>query len=363
MFLFFRRASQVVSPSELPDSPGGTTPHSPSAARRKQRGAASTAPNDSQQQQRQPEARTESLTPPLPHPDDVSGAQSTPGQQYEQAASVPASIDTQTTVSNLLGLSGMFGSLSGLASLQGPEVESSVTQPYAQRLLSRYGQSGNQPTYNTHQYHQSQPTNHTPQHNQTPNQNAHYYQLPNYAAQYNQLTNQMAQFNLMPNQTHPYNQNTQLTQLANQVPFSQYNPAVTHQQPYSIPKSSESLPPQTSMTSSTVTANQVTVPISSSQSAVSSISTSTTNTTNAMSSTTSQSTAAIADAVTTKAAATPPTPAAEPEIPKPEPTRTDVTDPKAKLPTAVTKVDQFLCETMRTYNVEGRCLSVCLLNE
>ena len=142
-----RRASQVVSPSDLPDSPGGTTPHSPASRRRAK-------------EKVQP--RKEAQTPPLPQAvSSESTTQQTDSGQFNQPAGSTSNADSQA-VTNLLGLSGMFGSLSGLASLQGPDIDEGMTNNYSQRLLSQYCQPiSAQMQYQTQQvpqqYQQQQP--------------------------------------------------------------------------------------------------------------------------------------------------------------------------------------------------------------
>ncbi|XP_067943011.1 serine-rich adhesin for platelets-like [Watersipora subatra] len=134
---YSRRASQVVSPSDLPDSPGGTTQHSPTTRRKiKER----------------TELRKDAQTPPLVPTEQLSST------QYSQPPPDPAS----QNLASLLGLSGMFGSLSGLASLQGPEVSNELTNNYAQHLLDQYCQPTHQVSAHP-QFQQAQyGTQHTP---------------------------------------------------------------------------------------------------------------------------------------------------------------------------------------------------------
>lgn len=110
----------MVSPSDLPDSPGGTTPQSPTTRRKaKQTGAnANTQPSAlpaKQVLERDGSMPSQSL--------DMQTNRKESSQveisQFQPIAAQPAGTESEA-VTNLLGLSGMFGSLSGLISVQEP---------------------------------------------------------------------------------------------------------------------------------------------------------------------------------------------------------------------------------------------------
>lgn len=107
-----------MSPSDLPDSPGGTTPHSPRTARKIQHA----------------KRQEQSLTPPL---EQMPQSVETPTTSNTTAPASQANFSSAQQ-SNLAGMN-QFGSLSGLTSLLGPEIDTSANQEYADRLLAQYG--------------------------------------------------------------------------------------------------------------------------------------------------------------------------------------------------------------------------------
>lgn len=324
-FYDFRRASQVVSPSDLPDSPGETSP----VSKRKNKPAAEQSAT--KQTSKSQQVRTESLTPPLPHPDSQPSNQNVGQQQRDNQDQYHQQTTGQVhqhnmggnneAISNLLGLSGQFGSLSGLASLQGPEIieHDDSTLMYPQPHIPQHYAGGppmmGTPT-NYYHYHQQQYHMQYNLHNQS----------STYSPGYNMPSN-IASVTPIMQQQHPVGMQHQTTP---STPYSHQGQQFRHATPQSaIVRPMGSVTPQqmqhNNSMSTPVHPAGILRPPSQTSVGNNGPQASTTNTSN---------TGAKLENAMSKS-------------------QDSINKPQTHTANANTKVDQFLSDTVRTYAVEG----------